>query len=248
MLFTTPKFIHTALFTVLALLGLHCQNPPAGKPNPVGYLYENDLRMGGVEWNANYARIWEFSSLAFLAQYIRIEQMYERAFFRTGEPITVSGYMTNGKGGAQIDGIYLNGFTGSEFRYATVHGTVHKEPYPREYYSTADSPQGMFSDNKIHYRLVMENYEIEKLQVQRMTGHTLNVDGHAHFVWEFADSESYRLDGREVWTKEEEHQKITLEGILVQDEAAHFIQIYIARNAGNVAFAGVLPHPVIGPT
>lgn len=182
------------------------------------------LRMGGVEWNANYARIWEFSSLAFLAQYIRIEQMYERRFFRTGEPITVTGHITQGKGGVQIDGIYLKNYSGNEFRFATVHGTVHKEPYPREYYSTDDLPQGLFSDSTVHYQLVMDNYTIEKLQVQRMTGYTLNVGGQAHFVWEFADSESYRLEGRVPWTQEEEHQKITVEGVLLQNETGSVLK------------------------
>lgn len=175
------------------------------------------LKMGGVEWNAEYARIHEFSGLAFLGQYVPIEQMYERRFFRTDTPITVSGYLTRGKAGTQIDGIYLKNAEPTELRFATVHGAVKKEPYPRAYYSTDDSPQGMFSDNQVHYRLVMENYVIGQPTVQRLTGRALNVGGQAHLVWDFADSESYRLEGRAPWTKEDEHKKITVEGVLFQD-------------------------------
>lgn len=261
-----PKFIHTALLVVFALLAARCQNSGSGKKPDRAYVYENEygsirilpknnthkrviyanntgetldtlleinrkmnwvspdsaypflgLKMGGVEWNADYARIHEFSSIAFLGQYVPIEQMYERRFFRTDTPITVSGYLTRSKAGTQIDGIYLKNAGHTELRFATVHGTVRKEPYPRAYYSTDDSPQGMFSDNRVHYRLLMENYVVEQLPVQRLTGHALNVGGQAHFVWEFADSESYRLEGHAPWTKEEEHKKITVEGVLFQD-------------------------------
>lgn len=133
-------------------------------------------------------------------------------FFRTGVPITVSGYISPGNGGPQIDGIYLNNYTANEFRFATVHGTVRKEPYPQA------------GDNKQAYRLLMEKYEVVPLTMQRMTGYTLTVNGQAHFVWDYAGSESYRLEGREPWTLAEEHKKITIEGILWQDQAGSVLK------------------------
>lgn len=176
------------------------------------------LRWGGVEWNANRAYIREFSGLAFLAQFVHIERMYERPFYRTGQPVTVRGKITRDRNGAQVDGIYLDGYTGAESGYVIARGTVRKEPYPRGFYAADDSLQRILADDsQVHYCLVMENGRLEKPAVRRMTGYARNVNGQAHFLWEFADSESYRLEGRKPWTPEEEHRIITVEGILVQD-------------------------------
>ena len=48
-------------------------------------------------------------------------------------------------------------------KYLTAEGVIKKEKYPKAYYSTNESEQGIFSDTSIaHYRLIMEDYEIKE--------------------------------------------------------------------------------------
>lgn len=49
-----------------------------------------------------------------------------------------------------------------------------------------------------------------------MTGSTMMSDGKALFIYDFADSEAYYLDGVSFWLPEHLNKKITLEGRLIQ--------------------------------
>ena len=145
--------------------------------------------------------------------------MKERPFYKIGKKVTVTGEVRFQRGGTPtINGIYLKKYTKKLDNYFAIEGVIKKEKYPIEYYSTEESPQGMFSDTSItHYRLIMENYEVKELPQQIYKGTTINVSGKAAFVWEFADSEIYFFDNKEPWSKKELDKKIEIKAVLIQD-------------------------------
>lgn len=175
------------------------------------------LRTSGIKIFENRLEVHDFAGPAYMQMYASIEHIYDRPFYKINEEIKISDEIKNPKGGQRIDGIYLAEPSESANEYVHLKGTVLKEKYPRAYYSTPDGPQGMFSDtNEIHYRLVVKDYKIEEVKKEVMTGRTMNIDGQAAFVYDYADSEAYYLDGHKQWTKEELDKKITIEAVLVQ--------------------------------
>ena len=173
--------------------------------------------MGGIKMYENCVRIFEFSSFARLTAYIQIEKMYERPFYKLGDTVIVKDEVYHPKGGQQVDGIYLNSKENYQGKFIAVKGVIQREPYPREFYSTSDGPQGMFSDTtKIYYRLVMYPVNIDTVEKTVYTGYPMNHNGRAAFVWDFADSEIFYLNKKHVWTEEELKKKITLRAVLVQ--------------------------------
>lgn len=178
------------------------------------------LGMRGIQMHASHLQVYEFSSMLFLDQFIRIENLYTRPFFKTGEEIALSGVFTNGKGGQTLGGIYLN--EPQKARHGDHYvatGYLTKETYPLAYYSTDESPQGMFGDtSEVHYRLVIKNVTLEKPENTTYTGSVLtDENGVKWFIWDFADSEAYRLGKSDDLIKVENGMKITIEGFLVQD-------------------------------
>ncbi len=122
------------------------------------------LKMGGLSLYNECLYVRELSSMAYLQCFIEIEKMYIRPFYKIGEKVTIKGEARFHKGGTTINGIYLKGFKKSKERNIVVHGIINKEKYPIGYYSTKESPQGMFSDTSIvHYRLIIDDYTFEKL-------------------------------------------------------------------------------------
>lgn len=179
------------------------------------------LRTSGVKIFENRLEVHDFAGPAYLQMYTNIEHIYDRPFYKINEKITIADEIKNPKGGRRIDGIYL--FENSEYtdeysnEFVHLTGIVTKEKYPREYYSAPDGPQGMFGDTtEIHYRLVVKDYTIEVIKKESMTGTTMNINEQAAFIWDYADSEAYYLDGHDAWTEKELHKKITIEGVLVQ--------------------------------
>ncbi|MBK8926173.1 MAG: hypothetical protein IPM74_09740 [Crocinitomicaceae bacterium] len=173
--------------------------------------------MGGIKLYENCVRIFEFSSFARLAAYIQIEKMYERPFYKLGDTVIVKDEVYHPKGGQQLDGIYLDTKENYQGKFVAVKGIIQREPYPRDYYSTPDGPQGMFSDTtKIYYRLVLYPMSIDTVEKTVFTGYPMNHNGRAAFVWDFADSEIFYLNKKESWTEEELKKKITLRAVLVQ--------------------------------
>ncbi|MCD4793053.1 MAG: hypothetical protein K8R54_07475 [Bacteroidales bacterium] len=178
------------------------------------------LHMGGLEIHDECLYIREYSIVAYLNRFIQIQEMYTRPFYKINEKVTVTGEVYFQKGGTLINGIYLINYFKKGRQYSTVEGIIKKEKYPIAYYSTEESPQGMFSDTSItHYRLIMEDYEVKELPKQTYKGTTINVSGKAAFVWEFADSEIYFFDNKEPWSKKELNKKIEIEAVLIQDIA-----------------------------
>jgi hypothetical protein len=94
--------------------------------------------------------------------------------------------------GIKINGIWLiDAGTDIPEEYLSVCGTIKKEKYPIDYYSTEESPQGMFSDTSIvHYRLIMEDYTIEEIPKQIFNGTAVNIDNQAAFISDLACSEA----------------------------------------------------------
>lgn len=179
------------------------------------------LQTGGIKIHNNCIKVWDFAGPAYMQMYASIENIYDRPFYKINESITIKDEIKHPKGGPRIGGIYLLDKEKNVDQYQNefVHlkGIVTKEKYPRDYYSTPDGPQGMFGDTtEIHYRLVVKDYTIEVIKKETMTGRTMNINGQAAFIWDYADSEAYYLDGHAAWTEKELDKKITIEGVLVQ--------------------------------
>jgi len=175
---------------------------------------------GGLSISQDEIQIQEFSSYGELQTYTKIENMYSRNFYRLGREVSIAGDINRGKG-TTIKGIWIEADDDRDYNldYAFVYGVLHKEKYPEAYYSTDESPQGMFSkEDGIQYRLIFEDPDFEKPQPFIYNGYPVKLStGEAAIAWEFADSEAYILEGHIPWTEEELNQKITVEGYLVQD-------------------------------
>ncbi len=181
------------------------------------------LNWGGLELQGNCLYVREFSSWQFLASFINIEKMYTRAFYKINEKVTIKGEIHSFKG-STINGIYLKNNFKKANQYSIVEGIIKKEKYPISFYSTDESPQGMFSDTSIiHYRLIMEDYTVKELPKQTYKGTTINNNYEAAFIWEFADSEIYFFDKKEPWSKRELNKEIKIKAILVQDNVGKSI-------------------------
>jgi hypothetical protein len=177
------------------------------------------LRTGGIKMHENRLEIHDFGGPTYMAVYADIENIYERPFYKVNDTVVIHDLITHPKGGEMIQGIYILPNTGIQNEFATMKGIITKEKYKREYYSTADGPQGMFSDTaQVYYRLVIKPIDAKILPRQILTGRTMNINGSAAFIWDFADSEAYYLDGHQPWNEKELDKKITIEGVLVQFE------------------------------
>lgn len=174
-------------------------------------------KTGGIKVWENRLEIHDFAGPAYMAMAINIENIYDRPFYKLNDTIVLKDEVKHPKGGERMHGIYVIPGCGYQNEYVHLTGIVTKEKYPREYYSTADGPQGMFSDTtEIHYRLVVKPISTKVIEKYVYTGTTMNIDGRAAFIWDFADSEAYYLDNHAPWTKEELNKSIKIEGVLVQ--------------------------------
>ncbi len=177
------------------------------------------LRTGGIKMRENRLEIHDFAGPAYMAMYVDIENIYDRPFYKLNDTIVINDLVKHQKGGELIKGMYISADTDLPTDFVSIKGIATKEKYPREYYSTADGPQGMFSDTtKIYYRLVIKPIEVKTIPRQTMTGRTMNIDGRAAFIWDFADSEAYYLDQHKPWSENELDKKITIDAVLVQFE------------------------------
>lgn len=170
----------------------------------------------GVELYPECLFVHEFTAGIYLAQFIWIEKIFLRPFYKIGVPLTFNGNIKLSKGGATVDGIYLKNYK-SQQGYFKITGTILKEKYPIAYYSTKESPQGMFADTSIiHYRLIMNEYKVNNPDRQRFKGKLTNNLGKAAFIWEYADSEVYYFEGKELWKVNMMGKEVTVEAVLVQ--------------------------------
>lgn len=180
------------------------------------------LRTAGLEWTETWVQGWDFGGPAYMAMWTGMGKGIYEKFYRLGEPVALQGDLHRSKAGITINGIYLLDFERSHFgflnRYIQIEGTIEKERYPLSYYSTPESPQGMFSDTSVaHYRLVMRDYHLSEIPRTRYVGYPKNIDGQAAFIWDFSLSEAFYLDNKPAWTTAELKKKITVDGVLVQE-------------------------------
>jgi len=192
------------------------QNSSFQKNDGLAYL---KFKTGGIRIYDNRIFVTEFSSMARILQHIRIDKVYERPFFKTSDTTSISGLIVQSKGGETIDGIYTLPQTGMQNEFVRMTGIITKEKFPREYYSTPDGPQGMFTDtNKVHYRMVIKPIQTEIKSTLTYSGYPVNTEMGAGIAWEFADSELYYLYGKSAWSEKELDQKITVQGVLARDD------------------------------
>lgn len=175
------------------------------------------LKTGGIKICDNRVEVHDFAGPAYMAQYVSIENLYTRPFYKIDDTVVIKDEIVHPKGGERLNGIYILPGTGYQNEFVEITGIISKEKFPREYYSTSDGPQGMFSDTtKVYYRLVIRPIDVKVIEKQTYTGRTKNIDGQAAFIWDYADSEAYYLDNHAPWTQDELDKKITLEAVLVQ--------------------------------
>jgi hypothetical protein len=174
---------------------------------------------GGLSVSKDRITVFEFSSYGMLGAQTQMWGMYERPFYKLGTNTSVFGKLNHGKGGTTLDGIYLKDDLSALPNYLELTGTLSKEPYPIDYYSTTASPQGMFSDTTIkHYRLTLQNAKSTRYYSLVYKGYPVNyTDGSAAIAWEFADSEAYLLDGKNAWSEAELAREVFISGYLIND-------------------------------
>lgn len=181
---------------------------------------------GGLSVGKNSLLVLEFSSYGRLAHQSGIKELYYRAFYRADQTVEIKGDLKRSKSGISVDEIYILEQNQLEAGYHLLEGKVVREKYPMAYYSTDESPQGMFSDTTIiHYRLVLKNMKEKALEIREFVGYPVNISsGEAAIAWEFADSDAYILEGHAPWTTDELNQKIVVRGTYVYNGKGSFIK------------------------
>lgn len=185
---------------------------------PLDELFFLEYNWGGLSVSESRVSVFEFSSFGRLAYESGMSQIYTLPFIRAEKQIKLEGDLRFTKGHPTLEGVFFDKPIEVEEKYYRVTGTVVREPFPRSFYSTAESPQGMFSDTtKTFYRLVFKNFTIEVPEPYTYKGTAINDSrGLPCIAWEFADSEAYILDGKKAWKKEELGKSITVKGYLTQ--------------------------------
>lgn len=170
------------------------------------------LGMVGIELRHECLFVHEFSDFVNFPQFIQIEKIYTRPFYKVGKEVTVNGDVIFAKG-YNINGIWLRVRGSREIseRYVSIRGTIKKEKNPN--YSTDELSLQVMIDP---YWLIMENYIIKDIPKQTFKGSPINIDNQAAFIYEFAHSEAFYLDKKEPWTTEELNKEIEIEAVLVQ--------------------------------
>lgn len=188
-------------------------------------------KKGALVVYENRIDVHDFTSIAQIALETQIRGIYDVPFYLTGAEITVKGDIYSGKVGHHVNGIHL-GFEelpgSNSDSYYEVTGIVSKEAYPVEYYSTDESPQGMFDSDtsKKYYRLVMEDPEIQLPEKEYFKGTTINdSNGRAGIAWELADSELYLIWGKEEgWPENELGKDIGVNAVYVYENGISWLK------------------------
>lgn len=182
--------------------------------------------LGGISFSKSKLRIIELGGYARLATECGISELYTRDFYHQLSPVSIKGDLIYSKGGPTIEGFYFKSQPTHEEGYYHVIGIFNKEPYPKGYYSTDDSPQGMFPDDgTTRYRLILEEYQLVQPERTEYKGYPVNIStGEAAIAWELAGSEAYILEGHKPWTDEEVKEKITVKGYLVQNNEGSYLK------------------------
>jgi hypothetical protein len=80
--------------------------------------------------------------------------------------ISLQGIIKRDKSGVHVNGVYLEQDPEID-GFIKIKGVLKRIAYPLAYYSTDESPQGMFSDTSIkHYRLFLEPIDTEIISDQ----------------------------------------------------------------------------------
>jgi len=58
-------------------------------------------------------------------------------------------------------------------------------------------------------------------------GYAFTINGEAHFIWDFADSQSFILEGLTTWTEKHNNKKITVRGALVFENDISILKNWI---------------------
>lgn len=160
---------------------------------------------GGLKLDEGFVEVHEFSNVARLGIYIQIPHVYERAFFLLGDTVEIQDVVEMTPQGPTLHGIYLN--TDQDIRKGVLRakGIIRKEMVPSE-----------AGDSEHSFRLVMTPFSIEVVEPYLYEGSIRNIEGRAAFIWDFADSEAYYLDGHEPWKDEELDKRIKIRAVLFQ--------------------------------
>lgn len=176
---------------------------------------------GGINFTESELFVIELSSYGMLATEAQMWEMYERSFFRIGQEIEFQGEVHPEKDGLKANGMYFEiGEQTIEPAFYNITGTIKKERYPIDYYSTDESPQGKFGNDTTiaHYRLILENPTFELPETYIYEGSKVNTSSNqACIAWDWADSEAYYLEGHELWSDDEVGEHIKVEGYLSQN-------------------------------
>lgn len=197
------------------------------KDSVFGQIVEGDgnfllaYNWGGLIVRDNSIQVFDFAGYGMLGSQTMMWEMYTKPFYKTNSKFSFKGDLIGGKGLWSINEVYLLDSDLENDNYYELEGIIKREKWPTAYYSTDESPQGIFGNDtsKNHHRLILTEIKNVTPEPYKYRGSTINIStGEAAIAWEFADSEAYILDEHEPWTKEEELKDIIVEGILIQNE------------------------------
>ena len=171
---------------------------------------------GGLSVGKNKLVVLEFSSIARIQMHTGIQQIYNRAFFRSDQKVTVEGEFCHG-GGYNLEKI--------EDVYMDMHDTHY---IPLAYYqATGKISKESYEDSfgKTHYKLIMSNPDLKEPEPSVYKGHTVAIaNGEIALAWEYADSEAFILEGWKIQNRHDIGKKITVKGYLVQNSKGSFLK------------------------
>lgn len=177
-----------------------------------------------MEINGGRLYTHELGGFAALDYYTKIEDLYDFSFYKN-EETEYTETLNVGKDkwcyfgeihipcSAVPDSLTKNGSTSYFDRYFKVKGQVEVELYK--------------SEGKDYKRYVMKTPKFLPANLSTYTGHSLNQNGKALFIWEFADSEMYYLEGIDEWGEYQNNKKITVVGELNQGKKGAVIKNWI---------------------
>jgi len=182
---------------------------------------------GGLCFFDNKVQVYDFAGYGLLGTQTNMWEIYSKPFYKTRVKHTIKGDVIQSKSIRTIGNVHLTETEIKSGKYYELEGELVKEKWPSAYYSTDESPQGIFGSDTtvIHYRLVMKNVKDVTPKPFVYSGSTINIStGEAAIAWDWADSEAYILDNHAPWTKEEELKPIAVKGILIQNEKGSFLK------------------------
>lgn len=151
----------------------------------------------------------EFGGLAVLAYLTDVKDLDKTFAYKENTQVEVRGKLKRLNKRTKINDVFISNLSEeyNEDDYLVLKGVVS---YDKD-----------IIDGKSWYQYYIKPNEVNKLPTYK--GSTLNQEDEALFIWDFADSESYRLNGIKHWSTAYTDKQIEVAGNLVHNESGSVI-------------------------